>query len=50
MRMRVKVGFMYHDGRKCRPYERSFNKSTLDAFHSASHWKFRVRMLILIKG
>lgn len=50
MKLRVKVGFMYYDGRKCRPYERSFNKHTLEAFHSASHWKHGVRMLILIQG
>lgn len=50
MRIRVKVGFMYYDGRKCKPYERSFNKQTLDAFHSGNHWKFGVRMLILIQG
>ena len=48
--MRVRVGFMYHDGRKCGPYERSFNKNTLNAFHSGTHWKHGVRMLLLIQG
>ena len=50
MKLRVRVGFAYYDGRKCRPYERSFNKHTLEAFHSGGHWKHGVRMLILIQG
>ena len=49
MKVRYKVGFAYH-GEKSIFYERSFNKSTLEAFHGGSHCKFGVRMLILIKG
>ena len=49
MRIRVKVGFAYH-GEKSIFYERSFNKSTLEAFHKGMHCKAGVRMLILIKG
>lgn len=48
--MKVKIGFMYHDGRKCAPYDRTFNAHMIRAFHSANHWSFGVRMLILIKG
>lgn len=48
--MRVLVGFCYHDGRKINPYVRTFNKTTFEAFNSASHWVHGVRMLILIKG
>jgi hypothetical protein len=50
MRMRVRVGFAYYDGRTFTPYERTFTKQSLDAFHSGSHWNYGVRMLILIQG
>lgn len=49
MRMRVKVGFAYHDGRKT-TYDRTFNKNSLKAFHDKYHWNFGVRMLLLIQG
>ncbi len=50
MKLRVKVGFAYYDGRTLKPYNRTFTKQSLEAFHSGNHWKYGVRMLILIQG
>jgi hypothetical protein len=45
---KYKVGMVNSDGKYI--YERRFNKGSLETFHSKHHWKFKVRLLILIQG